>query len=180
MKHGNNFSFRSASRLLALLAFAALLGGCAAPMTHENMVPPTIATAKKHPATVSIDVSGGAEEGLKISNATLKQALAEAITKSQVFSRVVEGSGGQYLLTVAISSLEQPMFGGAFTVKMEAGWTLKRAGTGATVWQESIKSEHTATMSDAMVGVTRLRMATEGAARNNIAAGLAKISQLNL
>jgi hypothetical protein len=71
------------------------------------------------------------------------------------------------------------MFGGSFTVKMEAGWTLKRA-SGATVWQESIKSEHTATMGDAMVGVTRLRLATEGAARNNIATGLAKIGQLNL
>jgi hypothetical protein len=180
MKTSNEFSIGSASRLLLLCGCAALLGGCAASMTHENMVPPTIATAKKHAATVSLDARGGSDEGLKISNNTLKQALAESITKSQVFSKVVEGSGGRYLLTVSMSNLEQPMFGASFTVKMEAGWTLRRADTGAAVWQESIKSEHTATMGDAMVGVTRLRMATEGAARNNIANGLAKISQLNL
>jgi hypothetical protein len=179
MRQKQDPSIRSASRLLALAAAAAFLGGCAAPMTHENMVPQTIASGKKHPGTVSIDVSGGSSEGLKVSNENLKKALAEAIAKSQTFSKVIEGSGGSYLLTVAISSLQQPMFGGAFTVKMEAGWTLKRA-SGATVWQESIQSEHTATMGDAMVGVTRLRLATEGAARNNIAAGLAKIGQLNL
>jgi hypothetical protein len=178
MKKHHAGSFFSTTRLLALAAVAALLGGCAAPMTHENMVPQTIA-GKKHPGTVSINVSGGSSEGLKVSDDTLKKALTESIAKSQTFSKVIEGSSGNYLLTVAISSLQQPMFGGAFTVKMEAGWTLKRA-SGATVWQESIMSEHTATMSDSMVGVTRLRMATEGAARNNIAAGLAKIGQLNL
>jgi len=31
-----------------------------------------------------------------------------------------------------------------------------------------------------VAGVTRLRLATEGAARNNIAQGLAKISKLDL
>jgi hypothetical protein len=63
---------------------------------------------------------------------------------------------------------------------MEAGWTLKRANNGAVVWQESVKSEHTATTSDAFVGVTRLKMATEGAAKNNVAQGLEKISKLTL
>jgi hypothetical protein len=178
MNH-HHASFFSTTRLLALAAVAALLGGCAAPMTHENMVPQTIASAKKHPGTVSIDVSGGAGEGLKVSNDTLKKALTESIEKSQTFSKVIEGSSGNYLLTVAISNLQQPSFGGAFTVKMEAGWTLKRA-SGQTVWQESIQSESTATMGDSVVAVTRLRLATEGAARNNIAAGLGKIGQLNL
>jgi hypothetical protein len=172
-------SLLSPVRSLALLALVALLGGCATQATYENMVPQTVATTNKHSGTVSIDVSGGSGDSGKISNEALKQALAEAITKSQTFSKVIEGSGGAYLLTVAVANLQQPMFGADFTVKMEGAWTLKRA-SGATVWQEAILSEHTATMSDSMVGLTRLRLATEGAARNNIAAGLAKISQLNL
>ena len=61
------------------------------------------------------------------------------------------------------------MFGLTYTVKMEAGWTLQRADNSTVVWQESIKSEHTATFSDAFAAVTRLRLATEGAARDNIA-----------
>jgi hypothetical protein len=182
MKHSRHFG--SASRLLALCACVAVLGGCASAITSEALVPASISTAKKHPGTVSVAVDGGKETDSmgkpQVSNDAMRQALAEAITKSQTFSKVIEGSGGRYVLTVSMFNLDQPSFGAAFTVKMEAGWTLKRADTGATVWQESIKSEHTATMGDAMAGMTRLRLATEGAARNNIANGLAKISQLNL
>ena len=68
--------------------------------------------------------------------------------------------------------------GFSFTVKMEAGWTFKRAAVGVVVWQESIKSTYTATIKDAFVGATRLRLATEGAERNNISQGLSKISKL--
>lgn len=108
------------------------------------------------------------------------EALAESIAKSQTFSRVVEGKGGDYLLTVSVFQVEQPAFGLSFTVNMEAGWTLQRVNNGTIVWQESIKSTHTATVGDAFAGAKRLRLATEGAARNNIAQGLAKISQLSL
>jgi hypothetical protein len=175
---------RSYSLFTLLFAFVALLAGCATPATYEGMVPVAFETAKKHPKTVSVSVTGGKETDStgkpQISDATFAQALTEAITKSQTFSRVVQGKGGDYLLTVALFNMEQPSFGLSFMVKMEAGWTLKRTDSGATVWQESIKSEHTATTSDAFAAVTRLRLATEGAARNNIAQGLAKISKLNL
>jgi hypothetical protein len=40
---------------------------------------------------------------------------------------------------------------------------------GATVWKEFVISECTATMNDAFAGITRLRLGTEGEARNNIA-----------
>jgi hypothetical protein len=76
-------------------------------------------------------------------------------------------------------SMEQPSFGLSFTVKLEAGWSLKRAD-GSVVWQESIKSEHTSTPGDAFAAVERLRLATEGAAKENIAQGLSKISALKL
>ncbi len=60
------------------------------------------------------------------------------------------------------------------------GWTLTRTSTGEKVWQESIKSEHTTTTAEAFAGTTRLRMATEGAVRNNIGLGLTKLSNLPL
>jgi len=172
------------SQFLLLCVYLAVLGGCATPATYEGMVPADFTPAKKHPQTVSVAVSGGKETEstgkAQISDATFSQALVESITKSQTFSRVVEGKGGNYLLSVILSELEQPSFGFTFTVKMEAGWTLRRMDGGKIVWQESIRSEGTATTSDAFAAVTRLRMATEFAAKNNIAAGLAKISQLNL
>lgn len=175
-------------KLLSKLAIAGVvvgaLAGCATPSTYEGMVPTGFDTAKRHAQSVSVAVSGGRETGAmdkpQITDAALAQALTESIAKSQTFSRVVQGAGGDYLLTVAMTSLEQPSFGLSFTVKMEAGWTLRRAANGAVVWQQAIFSEYTATTSDAFAAVTRLRLATEGAARNNIAQGLARISRLNL
>ncbi len=171
--------------LLFLCAFVALLAGCAAtPAKHEGMIPTTFETAGKHSKTVSVSVQGGRETKwgtpTNISDEAFMQALVDSITKSQIFSSVVQGKEADYLLTVSIFGMEQPLFGLTYTVKMEAGWTLQRADNGTVVWQESIKSEHTATFSDAFAAVTRLRLATEGAARDNIAKGLAKISQLKL
>lgn len=112
-------------------------------------------------------------------DADLAKALVESINKSRVFSRVIPGTGADYVLQVAIISIEQPTFGGTFKVKMEAAWTLRR-GDGTVVWQEAIQSMHLVTVGEEFVAATRLRVATEGAARENIKQGLAKISRLNL
>jgi hypothetical protein len=165
--------------LLSLCTGYTLLTGCAT-LTHEGMVPTTFQAAKKHSQSVSVSVTGGKEGGLQISDTMFMKALVDSIAKSQTFSRVVEGKGGDYLLTVSVFHIEQPAFGFTFTVNLEAGWTLQRTNNGTVVWQESIKSTHSATVDDAFVGAKRMQLATEGAARNNIEQGLAKISQLNL
>jgi hypothetical protein len=92
----------------------------------------------------------------------------------------VEGKTGDYVLNVDIFNVTQPSMGFSFTVSMEMGWTLTRADNGTVVWRESIKSEHTTSTSEVFVGVTRLKMATEGAARKNVALGLQKLSALSL
>lgn len=184
-----HFSFQSIlnRNLLAVSAFlaaSALLSGCATPTTSAGMTPTAIKTTTKHAKTVSVAVAGGQETDSmgksQVSNFTMAQAITDAINASKTFSGVVQGKSGDYMLSVHIVNVDQPSFGASFTVKIEAGWTLQRVDTGAIVWQESIKSEHTATISDAFVGTERLRLATEGAARNNIAAGLEKISTLKL
>ena len=81
---------------------------------------------------------------------------------------------------MVITQLNKPTFGLSFTVEMEAGWSLTKVSDKSVVMRKAIKSSHTATMSDAAVGVTRLKMAVEGAARNNIAQGLQAIAELNL
>ena len=159
-----------------------LLGGCASQATHQGMIPEVMDAFKTNPHTVSVDVTGGKPTEStgtpQISDVEFKQALLDAINKSKLFSGVVEGNAGDYSLTVTLFNLEQPLLGFSFTVKMEAGWTLKRISDGVVVWQKSIKSEHTATVGDAFAAVTRLRLATEGAAKNNISQGLSEISKL--
>jgi hypothetical protein len=173
----------SRNGLLPLVAAIWVLTGCASPATREAMTATAVPVAQKHAKSVNVTVTGGKETNSagksQIPDVAFREAIVASIEKSQLFSKVAD-SGTDYALTVAIISMNQPSFGFDFTVKMEAGWTLKRVGTGAVVWQEIIKSEHTATTSDAFAGVARLRMANEGAARNNISQGLGKISQLKL
>ncbi|GGY28387.1 hypothetical protein [Pseudoduganella albidiflava] len=174
-------SFLSASFVVASLL---TLGGCASPVVHDALVPVSLQVAKHHPQTVAVTTSGGSETSAagksQVADAELQKAVADAITQSRTFSRVVEGKNGDYTLTVTIFNLSQPSFGFSFTVGVEMGWTLTRTSTGEKVWQESIKSEHTATASDAFAGVVRLRLATEGAVRNNIQQGITKLSALQL
>jgi hypothetical protein len=166
---------RATAPAFVLSIVISLLLGCAMPASHVGMIPPTFDSVKKHPQSVRVSVTGGQETEAvgrpHIPNSAFAQALVKSIVTSQTFSRVVEGQSKDedYLLTVTIFSLEKLVFGR--TVKLEAGWTLRRAGTSAIVWQESITSEFSE---------FNVQLATEGAARNNIAQALAKISRLNL
>jgi hypothetical protein len=172
-------SKKSVPLSIAVLGFVAFASGCAAPITREAIVPGTFETKIKHSQSVSAEAKGAEAAGSRVSDTTLTEALIDSITKSQVFSRAIAGKGGDYLLDVTVFKVERPMMAGDVTIKMEAGWTLRRADTGAVVWQESIRSSHTATMGEALVGATRWRLAEEGTVRNNIKTGLDKISTLN-
>jgi hypothetical protein len=169
----------------ATLAVAiVLLAGCASGAHKENMAAAPLATTKKLPYSVYVEAKGGAETGAmdssNVSSADLKAAIEESITKSNLFKSVVQGKGGDYDLTVTVTQLDKPLFGGAFTVTLETGWALTKASDKSVVMRKAVRSSHTAQMSDSFVGVTRLRLALEGAVRNNIAQGLQAISELPL
>jgi len=66
------------------------------------------------------------------------------------------------------------------TVKMEVSYTLTDTKSGKTVWSKNVASEHTAKMGDAFAGVTRLRLANEGAAKANIQEAITEISAMQL
>lgn len=176
MKH--QFARRFAILLLA--ASAAFLGGCAASPKRENMTAPAIASLKKHPFSVHVETRGGAEDSSNVSNEELKAAIEESITKNAVFKSVTQGKEGDYELAVTVTQLDKPLFGASFTVTMETAWSLVKTSNKAVVMRKSVRSSHTATMSDSMVGVTRLRMAVEGAVRNNIQEGLQALSEQKL
>ena len=147
------------------------------------MMPVGAMPGTQHVKTASVVVAGGSETSAlgrsQISNDAFQQAIVASIEKNKTFSSVVKGANGDYRLAVTVISLDQPSIGFSFTVKMETAWSLKKTD-GTAVMQESIKSEGTAGMGEAFAGVERLRLATEAAARNNIAAGLTKIGVLNL
>ena len=168
----------------ALMTAVVLLAGCAAPAHKENMSAAPVANSKKLPYAIQVETRGGAATGVmdssNVSNADLKAAIEESITKSNLFKSVVQGRDGDYNLSVTITQLEKPIFGGAFTVTLEAGWSLTKVSDKSVVLRKAIRSSHTAQMSDSFVGVTRLRLALEGAVRSNITQGLQAISELSI
>lgn len=174
------------ARRIALMAMTAVLvlAGCAAPATHQAMTVEQPLLTRQHDRTVSVKTAGGAEtsaiDSSNIADADFKQAIEASIAQSRLFRGVLPGSGADYELLVSITQLDKPIFGLTFTVKMEATWVLLRSTDRQIVMKESVRSAHTATFGDAAAGVTRLRLALEGAAKRNIEQGLQKIAALSL
>ena len=170
-------------RVTAFLIVTALVGltGCASPPTREAMLVGAPAT-KNYPYSVSVQTRGGTETsamtGANVSNEELKAAVESSIVASKLFKSVVQDRNGDYELTIIITQLTKPVFGASFTVEMEAGWALTKVSDKTVVLRKVIKSAHTATLDDAIVGATRMRLAIEGAARKNIAQGLQAIAEL--
>lgn len=169
--------------LLASLVVLSL-AGCASPASREGMQVAATPALHQSPRTVSVRTAGGTDTGAldstNIADADFKAAIEESITQSKVFSRVIQGGGADYDLSVTVVRLTKPLAGFSMTVEMEAAWSLVRRQDKGVVMRKTIASTYTAGMSDAFAGVTRLHMAVEGAARANITQGLQEISALKL
>ncbi|MDB5945881.1 MAG: hypothetical protein JWQ33_907 [Ramlibacter sp.] len=174
------FRFQRLGCAVLFAAAAVVLAGCASGAHKENMaaVAPA-AVYKKIPHSVRVETRGGSETGAmdssNVSNADLKAAIEASIVSSGLFRNVAQ-SNNDYALSVTVTGLTKPMFGGSFTVTMETGWSLTRASDNAVLLRKVIRSSHTAGLGDSLVGATRLRLAVEGAARNNIEQGLRAVS----
>lgn len=174
------------ARTTALCIGLAIVGmtGCASPATREAMSAQNLTLAKKHPYDVSVNTRGGNEtsamDSSNISDADLKAAIESSIAESKLFKSVIQEKGGDYELSVTVTQMSKPIIGASFTVDLETGWSLVKTSDQSVAMRKVIKSSHTATMGDSLLGAARLRMAVEGAARKNIAEGLAAISALDL
>jgi hypothetical protein len=169
---------------IGALALVWILSGCATPAKVANMTPSEISITNKHPHTVSTAVVGGEETSSlgmsKVSDTRFQKALTNAILESAVFSDVVSIGGSDYHLRVVITNLGQPMAGFDMTVTLTSHWELTKQGDSRPFWQSFVSTKYTATVGDAFVGVERIRVANEGAARANIKDGLQQLSELSL
>jgi hypothetical protein len=167
-----------------IILTALFLAACSTPAERAQMTPQTLDFGAQHPYSLKVQTSGGAQTGAmdssNISDADLKAAIEEAVVTSKLFKAIVKGSDGDYELTVNITSLSKPVFGTTFTVELETAWTLTKVSDRSVVMRKAIQSTGKATMGDALVAVTRLRLAVEGAARDNINQGLVAIAKHKL
>jgi hypothetical protein len=162
--------------LAFLLACLVVLTSCSTVTKTESMTPDPIAVAvNKNSEPVALMISGEAR-GINIDN--FKQALADALISNQLFSGV--GDNSPYLLEVVLHEVTQPMFGGSFTVTTRSTWKLFRLSDREMLWTDEVNSSYSGGMEGGLVGANRLRVATEGAARENISSGIGKLAQVDL
>ncbi len=172
-------------RIPLLVLACASLYSCASPSDTAAMVPDSLSSGRKHNKSVAVVVTGGQKTNplwtSQVSNEDFASALQQTIEKNGPFSKVIRsGSGEQYQLDVRLIQLRQPMIGINMTVQADIEWRLKQASSGKVVWERRTNKSYTATMGDSVVGVTRLRMANEGAIRESIKDGLGQIAGLSL
>ena len=161
-----------------------VLAACAsAPSTTAMQASAPMVARSKAPGGVVVRASGGRETsnmtGAAIADADLKTAIEASLAAAGLFDGRDKVAATRYALQANIVQLSKPSFGASFTVDLEIAWTLVDTKLGTTLLRKSIQSSNTATMSDAVVGANRMRMAIEGAARKNIEAAIRELSALS-
>jgi len=166
---------------LAALVSVSLFG-CALPAQVDAMIPAAIPNAKHQSGTVSISVTGGTKTNpmvrSHISDEDFLAALSESIRKTSLFDSIVHDHS-TYQLNVQLIDVSVPT-GAAMTATIVSEWQLIRQRDSTTVLDEFITSKFTATLSDAFGGITRQRLAQEGAARESISEGIKRLAQAEL
>lgn len=161
-----------------------LFTGCAITPTPKGMLARSAMVQNHYPFSVSVKAEGTKESnafgGPGIPGEPLAEAIRNSITKYGLFRSVITTGSGDYLLEADIVKVDAPAAGFNMTVSMGIRWKLTHVSTGKIVFQQTTFKAYTATVGDAFAGVKRVRLAEEGAARENIEDALDRISQLRL
>ena len=174
-------------RILSGIALAAAtfgMSGCLSVSKSADMVANVSNIVNKHPESLSVSVSSIRPPNIAntdiLSTAEFTEAIKTSILQSGVFARTAATGAADYDLGVEIVRVDLPMMGFSMTVTMEATWRLMRRGDQKPVWQKAIMSTFTARASEAFAGATRVRLANEGAARENIKDAITQMGALTL
>lgn len=141
------------------------------------------------PSTIVVSVPGGGGTSVTILlvwaspiwGKDFATALQQSMEQSRLFAHVVKDGTANYQLRAFITKFDPPpLFGLSMTVSMEVDYTLSRNESKQVMWHKAITSNYTEPFSAAFRGSTRLQLATEGAARNNIEQAIQEMSQLGL
>lgn len=156
------------------LFILAILTGCAAPAGIEQMsvnapIVQSVNSPLKKSVTVT-SVTGGRETNpmwsSQVTSASFQRALELSLQNVGLSDPLL--SANKYHLTADILQVSQPMLGLDMTVSANVRYSLIEATTRKEIFSKVIVGTYTAKFSDAFVGVERLKLANEGAAKTNI------------
>lgn len=166
----------------------AVLSGCATPARIDQMTAKKIDTLKivnETPLRNSLSlkgVSGGESTNplwlSKVGSDDFKQALEQSLKTAMLLA--ADQSKGSYLLSTTLVSLNQPWVGLDLQVIATVEYSLEERATGRKVFSTTISTPYTATFSDAVLAFERLKIANEGAVRENIEKIIDELLLLNV
>lgn len=171
----------------ALLSCAlALASACAEGASAKGMtVTPEDLRAPPSPGLAGqfavSEVAGGTQTNpmwtSQIDDASFREALIESLRAAGLLS---PGPDAPLAVQARLVKLDQPFMGFDMTVTSVVHYTVRDVRSGAVLIDEDVTAEHTAKMSEAFAGVTRLKLANEGSARKNIASLIERLKQIRV
>lgn len=174
-------------RLLFAGVFAIVLTGCASSAKIEGMTVSDSQTQALrfdqplHDSVFIDEVNGGESTNplwtSEIDGPAFQSALQQSLVNAGLLST---SSQAPYALRANLLRVDQPMFGLDFKVTTEVEYSLVEKAGGKVLFREVLRTPFTAGIGDAFFGVKRLRLANEGAAKENISALLKRLSTLKV
>jgi hypothetical protein len=183
MSHSDKKHQKRPAALLSAGLALLLLAGCATGAKPKAMVPREFHITGHHAQSIAVTVTGGKKTNpmwkSEISSEDFDQAVRDSITQSGVFALAQTKVPADYALQVNLIKTLSPNAGFSLTVTLLAQWQLSDKA-GKTLLDEYLSTPYTAEVGEAFVAVKRLRLAAEGAARENIKEGLRRLSEMQL
>ena len=169
---------RVASALTAVAMLGGLAAGCASAARSTALVSEvTDATLVKEDSplyrnvTVT-EVKGGEQTTLisksKLSDTAFENALETSLDVIGALDRSLLTDQGPIGIQVEILKVDQPNLQISFTTTARIKYTVLAAKTGNRLFQRTISSKSRVRFKDSIVREERIRLATEGAARENL------------
>jgi hypothetical protein len=116
-----------------------------------------------------------------IDNSMTAEVIMPMIRAKGVFPSIENSSNTPYFLTIRVIKVDTPSFSARMTVSMDAVWTLYRTAEKTELLYEKIHSTYTGGVFEGGIhGANRVRVAMEGATRENIRIGMGLLESLDL
>lgn len=164
-----------------LLGTILLLSACASGAVPGAMVPPVSQqtligdTSRLRQGIEVSGVTGGRETNPLWTSQVSNEAFSEALRQSLAIHALLSSNNAPYRLDAQLFDMAQPLMGFNMTVRARARYRLARVADGSVVHESEVDSSFTATAASSALGVERLRLANEGAIRENIRQFLEKL-----
>lgn len=175
-------------RLALVIAMLGILGACATPARPGRMVPESALSLSSDSDSpfhngIAISKVGGGEKTnpllvSKVGDKELHETLRLSLSQCGLLS--ASDVAAPFCLEVFLIELKQPAAGLTMIVTSAMRYKLNRSRDDQVVYDDIITASYKATVGDSFLGPHRLKLASEGSIRTNIAIFLGKLNSLNI